>query len=453
MKTLPLLLFLLLSFVGRVFANVSIDNLNVDYQRTPLGIDQPNPHFSWQMKALDNSRGYSQKAYQLVVTDAKNQVVWDSKRVNSDLSHGIEYAGRALQPTTRYGWKVTVWDNTDKMSTNTSWFETGLMNPDLSAWSGAKWIGGGTDDLVFYPHYLSVFKVQFGLQLDKASKSTKAAFVLGANDRRLMNKDLNIMGVQNGPGQSYIAFEVDISTVTDAPTGLAKLNMYRVGYSKTDKVEVPFKSLDIPQQLINNANKYEKHTVLIACNFGLFELFVDGKEEANKLKEKVDGPPSRFGPRGINLNPVGSGNNFISFPMVADIGFQVGENQTAHFSQVEVMNFRYPSNTLFTEDLSSQAYAGIFKSKNLTVANGQYTIKGQALITADPGRNAAPMLRRTFTTQAKPIAKARLYVTARGIYELYLNGNRVSNDYFNPGLTQYNKHHMYQTYDITGAVK
>ncbi len=392
MKALLLPVLLLVLYAGPVFANVSIENLNVDYQRTPLGIDQATPHFSWQMKALDSRRGYSQKAYQLVVTDGKNQIVWDSKRVNSDQSHGIDYAGRALQPTTRYSWKVTVWDNTDKQSTNTSWFETGLMNPDIDAWSGAKWIGGGTNDLVFYPHYLSVFKVHFGVQLDKATNSTKAAFVLGANDRRLMNKDLNIMGVQNGADQSYIAFEVDISTVTDAPTGLAKLNIYRVGYSTSDQADVPFKSLDIPQQLISNANKYETHTVLIACNFGLFELFVDGKEDANRLKETGEGPPSRFGPRGINLNPVGSGNNFISFPMVADIGFKVGDNQTAHFSQVEVRNFRYPSNTLFTENLSNQSYAGIFKSKNLTVGNGQYTLKGKALITADPGRNAEPML-------------------------------------------------------------
>ena len=453
MKTLTLPFLLQLIFFSTVFATVSIDNLSVDYQSTPLGIDQPTPHFSWQMKALDTKRGYAQRAYQLIVTDASNQVVWDSKKVNSDLSHGITYAGSALQPTTRYNWKVTVWDNMGQMATSKSWFETGLMNPDLSAWSGAKWIGGSDNDLVFYAHYVSVFKFQFGIQLDQATNSTKAAFVIGANDNRLMNKDLNIMGMQNTHNQSYIAFELDISTVTDSPTGLAKLNIYRVGYSKTDKADVPFKSLEIPQKLISNANKYGKHTVLVECNFGLFELFVDGKEEANKLKEKTGETPSRFAARGINLNPVGSGNNFISFPMVADIGFKVPANQTAHFSQVEIRNFRYPSNTLFTENLSNPSYTGIFKSEKLTVTNGQYTIKGDALITADPSRHAAPMLRNTFTTQAKPIAKARLYVTARGIYELYLNGSRVSNDYFNPGLTQYNKHHMYQTYDITGVVK
>ncbi|WP_080239418.1 alpha-L-rhamnosidase [Spirosoma rigui] len=453
MKFLLLPFLLLLSLANTAFAASIIDNLAVDYQPTPLGIDQATPHFSWQMKAPGNGRGYAQKAYRILVTDATNQPVWDSKRVNTSLSHGITYAGRPLQPTTRYTWTVTVWDNTNTQSTSSSWFETGLMNPDSSAWSGATWIGGGDADLVFYPHYLSVYKIQFGLQLDKATGSTKAAFVLGANDRRLMNRDLNIMGVQNGPDQSYIAFELDITSVSDDPAGLAKLNVYRVGYAKNDKADVPFKTLDIPRSLINSANKYERHQVLIACNFGLFELFVDGRDDANRLKENTTAPPSRFGPRGFNLNPVGSGNNFISFPMVADIGFRVGSNQTAHFSGVEVRNFRYPSNALFTENLGQEPYNGIFKSGKLTVEKGQYTIKGEALITADPGRNAAPMLRSTFTTQAKPIARARLYVTARGIYEMYLNGTRVSNDYFNPGLTQYNKHHMYQTYDITRAVK
>jgi alpha-L-rhamnosidase len=453
MKLLVLSLLLLFSFVSPGFATSTIDNLAVDYQPTPLGIDQATPHFSWQMKGLDTKRGYKQEAYRIRVTDAKNQLVWDSQKVTSGISHGIAYAGRALSPTTRYTWNVTVWDNGNAQSTSASWFETGLMNPGIAAWSGATWIGGGDADLVFYPHYLSVYKVQYGLRLDKASNSSKAAFVLGANDRRLMNRDLNIMGVQNGPDQSYIAFELDISPVGEAPEGLAKLNIYRVGYAKTDKADVPFKSLTIPQTLINNANKYESHQVVIACNFGLFELFIDGQAEANKLRENTSAAPSRFGPRGINLNPVGSGNNFISFPMVADIGFKVGQNQTAHFSGVEVRNFRYPSNALFSESLGNESYTGIFKSQKLTVANGQYTIKGEALITADPARNAAPMLRHTFTTQAKPIAKARLYATARGIYEMYLNGTRVSNDYFNPGLTQYNKHHMYQTYDITKAVK
>ncbi|ARK09214.1 family 78 glycoside hydrolase catalytic domain [Fibrella sp. ES10-3-2-2] len=453
MKSLYLPLLLLFACFTTAFANVAIDNLAVDYQKTPLGTDQTTPHFSWQMKALDNRRGYYQKAYQLVVKDAGNRLVWDSKKVDSDRSHGIDYEGSALLPTTRYTWTVTVWDNTGKSVTSSSWFETGLMNPDLSAWSGARWIGGGDDDLVFYSQYLSVFKCQFSVQLDWASQSTKAAFVLGANDRRLQNKNLNLMGVQVGRNQSYVAFELDISSVSDAPGGLAKLHIYRVGYTQTDNAEVPLKSFDIPQTLINNANKYEPHTVFAHCNFGLFEFFVDKQDDTGKLTDKTAGPRSPFAPAGFNLNPVGSGNNYISFPMVADIGFRVPAGQLAHFSAVTIRNFRFPSNPLFIENLNQKPYTGIFKASNLTVEQGLYTVRGGALVTADPSRNSAPMLRTTFTAQAKPIAKARLYATARGIYELYLNGNRVSNDYFNPGLTQYNKHHMYQTYDVTAAVK
>ena len=52
------------------------------------------------------------------------------------------------------------------------------------------------------------------------------------------------------------------------------------------------------------------------------------------------------------------------------------------------------------------------------------------------------MLRTVFTSPDAGVVKARLYVTARGIYEIYINGQRVGEDYFNPGVTQYNKTHL-----------
>ncbi|MBW1279553.1 alpha-L-rhamnosidase N-terminal domain-containing protein, partial [Escherichia coli] len=63
------------------------------------------------------------------------------------------------------------------------------------------------------------------------------------------------------------------------------------------------------------------------------------------------------------------------------------------------------------------------------------------------------MLRTTFAAAPAKIAKARLYVTSRGIYDVYLNGRRLANAYFNPGLTQYNKTHLYQTFDVTAQVQ
>ena len=37
--------------------------------------------------------------------------------------------------------------------------------------------------------------------------------------------------------------------------------------------------------------------------------------------------------------------------------------------------------------------------------------------------------------------------------KIYINGQRVGEDYFNPGVTQYNKTHLYQTFDVTDYVQ
>jgi alpha-L-rhamnosidase len=464
MKNKFALTTLLIFHISTLFAQFSLQKLQVNYQTTPLGTDEAVPQFSWQMQNGTNKRGLSQKAYKIMVTDEQNQIVWDSKKVVSDISHAIQYEGKALQATTRYTWKLSVWDNFGKTANTSSWFETGLNNGEWLMVNGKienkfitnsqsqitdtqspTWIGGGDADINFYSHYLSVFTLQYNIQL--RDNSQKAAFIFGANDSRLSNQYLNFMGVERKKDESYIALELDISGLSTDTTSRAKLNIYRVGYTKTDKFDVPFKSLDIPQSLINNANKNEKHTFVTECNFGVFEFFIDGASEAHKIQDKSMTPTSRFAPRGLNLNPVGVGNNFISFPMLADIGFQTKENQEALFSDIKVRNLRTPSNPIFAENLHGKLFTDIPQEKEA------YLVKSNTFRVANPSRNATPMLRSVFSTTSKTIRKARLYVTARGIYEVYLNGKRVSDEFFNPGLTQYNKHHSYQTYDVTNELK
>lgn len=64
----------------------------------------------------------------------------------------------------------------------------------------------------------------------------------------------------------------------------------------------------------------------------------------------------------------------------------------------------------------------------------------------------APMFGRSFTV-AKEIKKARLYITAHGLYEAKLNGKKIGDHYFTPGWTSYHKRLQYQTYDVTQALK
>ena len=60
----------------------------------------------------------------------------------------------------------------------------------------------------------------------------------------------------------------------------------------------------------------------------------------------------------------------------------------------------------------------------------------------------APYLRKEINVKKK-IKNAKLYVTALGLYEFYINNKRIGEDYLTPGWTDYNKRVYYQTYDVT----
>ena len=59
--------------------------------------------------------------------------------------------------------------------------------------------------------------------------------------------------------------------------------------------------------------------------------------------------------------------------------------------------------------------------------------------------------RKSFTVSS--VKKARLYITACGLYEANLNGTRVGDFVLAPGHTDYRKRVQYQTYDVTGLLK
>ena len=74
---------------------------------------------------------------------------------------------------------------------------------------------------------------------------------------------------------------------------------------------------------------------------------------------------------------------------------------------------------------------------------GNYTVKKKKRYPVD-------CFRKTFT--AENVRKARLYITACGLYEAKLNGKRVGSFVLAPGITDYRKRIQYQTYDLTGTL-
>ena len=60
--------------------------------------------------------------------------------------------------------------------------------------------------------------------------------------------------------------------------------------------------------------------------------------------------------------------------------------------------------------------------------------------------------RKSFNS-SKRIAKARLYATSKGIYQVYINDKKVGSDVWSPGWTDYNKRIQTQTYDVTNMLQ
>lgn len=82
-----------------------------------------------------------------------------------------------------------------------------------------------------------------------------------------------------------------------------------------------------------------------------------------------------------------------------------------------------------------------WKAKWIT---GNYKVKKRQRYPVD-------CFRKTF--RAKNVVKARLYITACGLYAARLNGQRVGDFVLAPGHTDYRKRVQYQTYDVTGLLK
>lgn len=121
-------------------------NLRCEYARAPLGIETQAPRLSWQLQ--DARRGARQTAYRVLVADSPAALarsegnVWDTGEVDSAQSIQLEYAGRTMESGARYWWKVRVWDRDGRPSpwSEPAPWEMGLL--ERSHW-GARWIGLG----------------------------------------------------------------------------------------------------------------------------------------------------------------------------------------------------------------------------------------------------------------------------------------------------------------------
>jgi len=120
--------------------------LATEHADNPVGIDVRSPRLSW----MAPTGVVAQTAYEIEYPGGST-----GKVVSRD-SVGVLWPGPELVSSSRYGWRVRIWDENDHSSewSGRATFTTGIMRPD--GWK-AKWIGARENDA---PVFAKVFNVR-----------------------------------------------------------------------------------------------------------------------------------------------------------------------------------------------------------------------------------------------------------------------------------------------------
>ena len=279
----------------------------------------------------------------------------------------------------------------------------------------ALWIG--TNKPFLYADYLPIFRYHCTLQLDAKSHSTDASVLIGGNDPRLINRNLNIQGVECQRDSSYIRIEYDIKPVASGKN--ACIQVYRVGYTAGDRPDTPLKTFEIPADLLPADQVYNPLQLQIEGTASTLTLHVNGKAVGQ-----------------VVVNPHGNSHDFIGYPQLAEIGYAMRPGQKAVLSGVKVTHHRSPQGTLYAEE----------KPRRIGGKEAQHFL-------SDPSNGGLPTLRSRFKIKNKKIKEATLFATARGIYEAKINGQKVGAEWYAPGVSQYNKTHYYQRYEVDSLLR
>lgn len=375
-----------------------VGGLTVNYRENPFGIDE-NPLFSWKM--LDDTPGQFQTAYRIVVGKSEKDLkekryVWDSEKKESDLSVAIPYEGQELETETRYFWQVFVWDKDGKENkSETAFFETGILDDN---WEGAQWIGvkKETNNAV--------------LQTVETSYTVEYDFSMGNSYSGL------IWGADNNHYEEYFLWAFD--------TRGEEIEFVAARKKYEDVLEEEHISLAewFPDKEVFCDTVHHVQLTIAGCEV---ETYVDDILIAHTHTAVAKAP--------------------------VNVGFEVARG--AYYAKYD--------NLLVVDSQENVLYDEDFEDENDTIFSPYYVnvVDGWAQATSGylvvPGSETpAPMFRKCFTVNNHiKIVSARLYATAMGIYDIYVNGSTVSEEYMSPGQSTYSDEVYYRTYDVTGLLQ
>lgn len=202
------LFVLLLMCAAHAYTPAKPAGLKCEYLINPIGIDATHPRFSWRL--VDERTGARQTAYQLYLStdslDMKKGMVWQSAKINETTSL-TTYAGRPLQPFTRYYWRVDIWDKDGiRASSAIASFETGMMTGNN--WKGS-WISD-VSDVAVKPagQFRKVFEASKKIRSARAYIAVAGLYELYINGQPIGNHRLDPMYTRFDRRTLYVTHDV-----------------------------------------------------------------------------------------------------------------------------------------------------------------------------------------------------------------------------------------------------
>ena len=384
------------------YAGLVPEHLRCEYREDPVGIGENIPRFGWLLApSTPILRDLTQSAYQIVVSKSRARLekdigdIWDSGKVLSSETQNLEYEGRPLESDNEYWWKVRVWDQSAKISewSDPARWTTGLLN--RGEWR-AKWIGADSDP--------------------RGGESNEES----AQRSRVRELDW-------------------AQAALPASKAVAQTIYVRRGFT------VPPRKIPIRASLLLTPDQ--------TCSV--------------TLNGKVVGSATRWGrAMPLNLLPMlHPGDNVIGLRIEQKDGYApaiLGELEL-RFSDGQVYrcaidkSWSYATEAKigwdtpeFDDNLGWRPLDTIADTKTdqFAATRAPWGTPDYAMLILPP----APYLRKDFYLN-QPVRRAWLHATALGLYEARLNGEKVGNDAFTPGWTDYNIRVPCQTYDVTSLIR
>jgi len=360
----------------------------------PLGIDALQPRLSWQV--ADAGRGTKQFAYEIRVASSVANLsrgssnVWDSGRVESSDSVNVAYGGPALASRKRYYWQVRVWD----------------QSGHASDYSQPSWWEMG----LLSPEDWKAKWISRDAPLLRGDYESRPQWIWAADDKALTK-----------PTVGKREFRETVTLASKPKAAIlyitAKDNVEAWVNGKNVLEESPVNKFSGP----HDSWTYFREVPVANLVPGANSIAV----EATVLSPDSPSDPNFAAVIAMLRVEMqdGSTQRFVSGP-----GWKTNPGKVpATWLEEKFDDSKWPHVALVAE-----------------IGDEKFGIPWPAAPVA--------LYRREFQA-TKAVHSARIYSTALGTYQLFLNGKRVGDDVLAPGWTDYRKRLPYQVYDVTSQIR